>query len=236
MSSTAAFRLWLGWRASHLVTREGGWGEFKKSLAETFIPATWEFMTKFGLCTYVPSILSDSSATGWPEEVALLCYESKESYGASKDTVLGRSYSSMHRAIFEFDVADRRSKSGWAESLGADKPTLWSANVEGARFEDLGAHVHVLVLSSPGRLPSIQSIAEVMAGKDRSVAAWCQLGFAVIWVAAKDPMAQDEMCAPLLKVLQGTSVSAFHRATSAPPIEQRSGIPVVEQHSWLFRC
>lgn len=234
MSDDAAVRLWLGWRAGHIASSESGWKSFKKSLAETFIPATWEIMSGFGLRTYVPSVFSPTGADGLPEEVALLCYSTEQAYEASKASVVGRAYAVMHRALFEFDAAVRKSKAAWAGSQDPDKPTLRAAAGGGKRFEDAGAVLHVLLLACREHAPSVQAIAGALAGQTGSLAIWCQPRFALVWIAAAEPLDQTVVCAPVLASLPGASVAAFHQAVAAPAIDQLRGVPAVDRQSWHF--
>lgn len=236
MSSGEAIRLWLGWRAGHLAGSAEGWIEFKKSLARTFIPVTWETMTGFGLNAYVPSVFSPTSGAGLPEEVALLSYASPESYAASKDTVLGRAYATMHRAVFEFDAAGRVSKSGWAGAPTANKPTLRAAAPGGKRFDDKSAVLHVLLLSVPGQLANVQALLHALAPQQGSVALWCQPGFAVVWVAATGELDKNTLAAALVSAHPGTTLAAFHQAQIAPAITQKDGVPVVDRQSWHFHA
>ena len=234
MSAEEQVRLWLGWRARHLTGASSGWQSFTKSLASTFIPVTWEIMTRFGLRTYVPSVFSAAEGAGPPEEIALLCYRTRADYDASKATVLGRAYGAMHRAVFEFEIAGRKSRADWAAAHGARGPVLRSAADGGVRFDDAAAVVHVLLLSSPGGRLATPALLGALTTQPGSVAVWCESGFAAVWIAAPSAQDMSVFSDPVLQAVPHAVVTAFHCAQPAPPIDQTFGLPVVEQHSWQF--
>jgi len=234
MSAEEQVRLWLGWRARHLTGASSGWQSFTKSLASTFIPVTWEIMTRFGLRTYVPSVFSAADGAGQPEEIALLCYRTRADYEASRATVLGRAYGAMHRAVFEFEIAGRKSKADWADAHGARGPVLRSATDGGVRFDDAAAVVHVMLLSSPGSRLAAPALLAALTTQPGSVAVWCDSAFAAVWIAAPREQGMSVFSDPVLQEFPRATVAAFHRAQPAPPIDQRLGLPVVDQHSWHF--
>ncbi len=236
MNDAPAVRLWLGWRAGHLSGTGEGWNGFREHLAQTFVPATWEVMQRFGLETYVPSVFEPSGAHGLPEEVALLRYASRRAYNSSKSTVAGRGYAVMHRAIFDFDTLGRKSKSGWAdESAGDDAPALRQAALGAVSFGDADVVVHVLLLSTPDRTASSQAVMRALTGQPGSVAAWCQPGFAVVWLAASGVQDEPALSRTLLDEVPGSRLAAFHVAVDAPPIDQANGVPLSRQQTMLFR-
>lgn len=234
MSADEQVRLWLGWRARHLTGASSGWQSFTKSLASTFIPVTWEIMTRFGLRTYVPSVFSAADGAGPPDEIALLCYRTRADYEASRATVLGRAYGAMHRAVFEFDIAGRRSKADWADAPDANGPVLRRAIDGGMRFDDADAVVHVMLLSSPGERLATPALLAALTDQRGSVAVWCESGFAAVWIAAPGAQDVNVFSDPVLQEFPHATVAAFHCAQPAPPIDQKFGLPVLDQHSWHF--
>jgi len=234
MSDDVAFRLWLGWRTAQLHS-DSGWADFKKSLAETFIPATWEIMEHYKLLTYVPSIFSPSGVEGLPEEVALLCYATKNDYEISKNEVLGRSYRVMHQAIFEFQQDNRVSKAGWCDKVGNEKPYLGPRRKDGKSFNDPDASIHVMSLYSAEQALSPQDVAGVLSALADHVAVWVQHKYAVIWTASSAPLDENQIRAKFAEAIPSSRIVAFHIAGSAPQIDQKVGIPVSDDHSWHFR-
>jgi len=108
------FRVWVGWRLQSM--RDGsGWNRFLDALSNTFIPATWMVMRRYGLTSYVPSVMRADPPHGCPEETALLVYESRAAYDEHRNAVGGRSYSLMHGAVFESGDPSP-SRSAWAET------------------------------------------------------------------------------------------------------------------------
>ncbi|MBL8484956.1 MAG: hypothetical protein JNJ60_22360 [Rhodocyclaceae bacterium] len=235
MTEFGDIRLWLGWRKRSLVEAADGWGRFKLSLAQNFIPATWQVMTGFGLKVYVPSILSGSIEDGLPDEVALLGYSSRAQQEAGMQTETGRRYGAMHREIFEFGNTARKSRSGWAQAPTPLQPSLRASSPGAAGFFDPCASIYVLLLASPGRLPSSEAILAVMSAQPGSLALWCQPGFAVIWLAVSGHLQADGIRATLRAALPDATLAALHHADAAPQIGPNQPLPMVEQHSWHFR-
>lgn len=237
MTDEQDIRLWLGWRAGHLVKQPDGWERFKKDLAETFIPITWQVMPRFGLTCYVPSIFSATPGAGSPEEVALLCYRTKQDYQRHRSEVVGRAYSTLHSAVFEFGTAapGRISRSGWAGTPADGKPTLLAASAGGPTFADPSTTVHVVLLNiAAGQTPATQSLLAPLAGQTGSIALWCQPGFALIWIAGAAALDVQAICQDLAAAVPGGSLAAAHRATPAPAISEADGIPVADRTSWHF--
>lgn len=229
-------RLWLGWRSEPYVKKVDGWDRFVTHLSATFIPATWQVMRAYGLLTYVPSVLTAASASGLPEEVALLCYSTTEAYESSKKTVAGRSYSVMHGAIFDIGTVGSRSKADWASTdVEGNKPARRMPLVGGLDFDDPLAKLHIVVLRHPGTATlRPQQLWQALSEQRGGMAAWCQLGYSVLWVASDVALQEEDLVPRLLAVLEGSSVFAFHFARPAPPVEEAVGLPRVEQASWHF--
>lgn len=226
-------RLWLGWRTAAYMTEAAGWKRFTDHLAQTFVPATWEVMSDFGLRAYVPSIFSPSEPPYLPDEVALLVYESKAKYAESKSMVRGRGYSVMHAALFDFTTPGRGSKSDWAVAdavAGGTSPTLRLTAPGDPGFDDPAALVHVLLLRSSGTLTATK-VLDALSGIPGQLAVWCQPGFAVVWIATRQPLDEATLTQALPAKAQ---VVAFHRARPAPPIEQKTGVPPGDRLSWHF--
>jgi hypothetical protein len=232
--SDLAVRLWLGWRSNELLNADKGWEVFKKNLAHTFIPATWEIMKGYKLNTYVPSIFLPLSIDGFPEEVALLCYQTKEDYDASNDQILGRSYRIMHRAIFEFREKDRVSTAKWCAEGGEDVPILKSAANGGALFNDSNSIIHVALLSTPKGDLSAQKILDRLSHYPGNIAVWHRPRYCVVWLAASETLDQTDIETIVKNTDSEVIIKAFHKAVSSPEIDQEKGIPVVENHSWHF--
>ncbi len=233
MSDHVAVRLWLGWRTTQSQS-DSDWGAFKKSLAETFIPATWEIMGNFKLKAYVPSIFRPSGTSGLPEEIALLCYETKRDYEESKNTILGRSYRTMHQAIFEFKHAGRASKANWCGTSENDMPYIAAAKSTGKQFDDPGALIHVLLLSTPAQTASLSIIMDIFSEQRGDIAVWIQKEFTALWVVSSTALDKNQISAELSKKISGVQLVVFHCAAPAPPIDQQRGLPVVEDQSWHF--
>lgn len=229
-------RLWLGWRAVPYAKNDDGWDRFVTHLSATFIPATWQVMRAHGLLTYVPSVLTSVTGSCLPEEVALLCYSTPEAYNSRTKTVAGRSYSVMHEAIFDFATEGRHSRSEWAKpSAQGDQPARRLPLAGGVDFDDAAARIHMLVLRHPDAdalLPPQlwQALSEQRGG----LAAWCQPGYSVIWVASDFVLQEVELVPQLIGLTKGSSLAAFHLARLSPIVKETTGLPRAEQASWHF--
>jgi hypothetical protein len=230
-------RLWLGWRAVPYAKNDDGWDRFVTHLSATFIPATWQVMREHGLLTYVPSVLTAVTGAGLPEEIALLCYTTPEAYDGRKSTVAGRSYSVMHEAIFDFATDGRHSRSDWAKpDVPDEKPARRLPLTGGLDFADAAARIHVLVLRHPGAAAlRPQQLWQALSEQPGGLAAWCQRGYSVLWVASDVALKESELAPQLVGLVDGSSVAAFQLARPAPVIDEAMGLPRVEQASWHFQ-
>ncbi|MDO8336163.1 MAG: hypothetical protein Q7T74_05295 [Candidatus Saccharibacteria bacterium] len=230
-------RLWLGWRRLKSIPTESDWEDFKANLSETFIPATWEFMKEYKLQTYVPSIFHASGDRGNPEEVALLCYLSKEDYDKSKMHFMGRSYRIMHQAIFNFDGADRVSTAKWCGPVGSEGPQIKKAKNGCIRFSDPNASIHVLMLSTPTNCLSSNQLFDALSNHHGDVAIWQKENFIIVWIASPRIFNESEIGEQFYQLLiySCATLVAFHSAEKFSfPVDPHIGIPKKENKSWHF--
>lgn len=182
-----ALRAWLGWRTERLVTRPDGWASFTSDLNRTFVPATWLLMRPYGLIGYLPSLATESKPAHVPDEVALLIYSSTADYDRHKATVGGRSYSVMHRALFEFDDPTRRSRSGWASAAPAESRVQAfhrPAQAGGLGFRHPQAVPMCLILAGPtGRAADSATVFAAIGHERHEAVAVCEADLTVVWVA-----------------------------------------------------
>lgn len=234
MSDDMPVRLWLGWRALQSPQADSDWSDFKRNLAETFIPATWQIMKEYKLQIYVPSIFSASENGEYPEEVALLCYHTKNDYDTSKNHILGRSYRIMHRAIFNFNGTDRVSTAKWCAQVGNDGPQLKPTKNGGLRFSDPNASIQVLMLSTPKNFPSSEKIFDALSNHNGNIAIWQKPNFTVIWIASSRVLNESDIGKNFYNLIYqaDAKIEAFHNAEIPPPIDQLNGIPIAENKSW----
>ncbi|MEW6659713.1 MAG: hypothetical protein AB1424_13735 [Thermodesulfobacteriota bacterium] len=90
-----AVRVWRGFCLEGLDQ-----SRFLEMLGSIFIPATVKCQTPLGLTAYLPSVLPMNKPQGVPDEIALVFYESQESYRTAKETLAGRTYSKLHDLVF----------------------------------------------------------------------------------------------------------------------------------------
>jgi len=123
-----AVRVWRGFMAERYRGSEKGAAKFRQALCEVFIPLTAQAMAPLGLTAYQPTILSDGDPLV-PDEIALVFYESGETYKTASKATLGKAYGMLHGNVFNFSRADEAvpwSTSAFPEKLGdelaPDKP------------------------------------------------------------------------------------------------------------------
>jgi hypothetical protein len=74
--------------------------DFLAALGSIFIPGTAQLQRLYGLTAYLPTVMPLDKPEGVPDEIALVFYESQQSYNDTKLTVVGRAYSSLHATVF----------------------------------------------------------------------------------------------------------------------------------------
>lgn len=237
MSADHELRLWLGWRKPAAAGGPADWPAFLLQLGTRFLPATWRVMTGFGLRAYLPSIFTaedDHAARLWPDETALLAYTSRAAYEQHKATPQGQAYGAMHGEVFSFAAGPRRSRSAWAETGGDDAtaPRRRLALHGGAHFAQPQARLHLLLIEAEPGLPSrdLLDAAGVHAGE---AVAWCVQGMGLLWLAAAQPLSQDEVAGPVLARWPGCRVQGWQ---VAQPVTQlpAAGLSVADNASWQF--
>jgi len=78
---------------------------FIEKLGTVFMPMTVQMQRLFGLTAYLPAILPETKSEGMPDEIALVFYETQESYHEAKRCVGGRSYSELHQLLFDMPAS-----------------------------------------------------------------------------------------------------------------------------------
>ena len=187
MSNGNAIRAWFGWRVPQMTRDDNGFVTFTRELAETFVPATWLVMHKYGLLAYVPTLLRKDKAAHVPDEIALLVYASEGDYNAHKLTVAGRSYGVMHRALFDFDMGPRRSRSDWTDKLNSEKLRAHrrARKEGGCSFDDPDAITIVVVLDGPAPQAAPEAtVFQAVGYPDCEAVVVCERGLTVVWLAA----------------------------------------------------
>jgi hypothetical protein len=79
--------------------------EFVEKLGTVFMPLTVQMQRLFGLTAYLPAILPETKSEGMPDEIALVFYRTQEAYHEAKRCVGGRSYSELHKLVFNMDTS-----------------------------------------------------------------------------------------------------------------------------------
>ncbi len=106
---TPFYRVFRGVKKSDLP-----YAAFRKKLQETFIPSLPRTHGKNGLLAYLPALTPKPRARSIAaDELAIVAYESEETYRAARETPEGRSYAELHWEIFDRN----KTKSLSAESF-----------------------------------------------------------------------------------------------------------------------
>jgi hypothetical protein len=96
--------------------------QFLKALSEKFIPALPEIFGKIGLSGYLPVVPPLLKPAGFPDEIALVAYESEAVYQKIRATPQGIAYGNMHWQIFDKNL----TQPGAAVALPANLAVLQS--------------------------------------------------------------------------------------------------------------
>jgi hypothetical protein len=141
-----AVRVWRGFKK-----RQSGFEQqaFVRKLTSLFIPSVAPFQAPLGLTAYVPAIIPPRGPACTPDEIALVFYESQDTYRATFDSIAGRAYGDLHATVFEFADSSYRSTSAWpvlfSEEAKPGQPYhLFSSSVDWQR-----GHVNVVVATRP---------------------------------------------------------------------------------------
>lgn len=108
-------RVWVGYCLDKFKSAPKGRENFYHDLGSVFIPATVQIMAPLGLTAYLPTIVPSDDYPFVPDEIALVFYQSRDTYhDASHNSVGGRAYSLLHQTVFNFqDGAVPKSHSGF---------------------------------------------------------------------------------------------------------------------------
>ena len=92
----SAVRVWCGFMAGTNKTR------FLEQLGSVFMPSTVMLMRDLGLTAYFPAIPPAERPASCPDEVAIVFYESQQTYKDTRRHVGGRLYATLHESVFRF--------------------------------------------------------------------------------------------------------------------------------------
>jgi hypothetical protein len=98
-----AVRVWRGYRrisTASVPPAPMPQKDFLSALGTIFIPATAQLQRLYGLTAYLPTVMPLKKPDGVPDEIALVFYNSQQSYLDTKLRVLGRAYSALHAMVF----------------------------------------------------------------------------------------------------------------------------------------
>ena len=93
--SPGAVRVWRGFRSKNITQKD-----FYDYLGRIFIPTVVQTQAPLGMTAYLPSVLPYNKPASIPDEIALVFYESKNTYSQTFKRVIGRAYALLHRPVF----------------------------------------------------------------------------------------------------------------------------------------
>ena len=120
-----AVRVWRGYRrmnTANVPPTPMSQQDFLAALGNIFIPATAELQRLYGLTAYLPTVMPLDKPDGVPDEIALVFYESQQSYNDTKLTVLGRAYAALHATVFALPQSESGFPSLLQHTLQFDQP------------------------------------------------------------------------------------------------------------------
>jgi hypothetical protein len=234
-------RLWCGFRRT-----SGTWSRFAGDLGATFVPATWQIMRRYGLVSYVPTLLAEDHPPEMPDEVALLAYRTEADYRASKKTVEGRSYGIMHAAIFDFAIPGRASDSTvptpWPGGDGQGEPrAAWhrAPSAGGLDLLERKTSLQFIALScAPEVTPEAAAIFDALAPANGEAAILRAPSFALVWVALEKESDGQAVAAAVRGAVPGSWLVSSHAAVlsdvPAQPTDVYAGLQFEPDRSLRF--
>jgi hypothetical protein len=112
-----AVRVWRGFRRGSVAPQD-----FLTALGSIFIPVTAQLQSLHGLTAYLPTVMPLDRPGGLPDEIALVCYRTRQAYHDSKLTAPGRAYASLQSTVFGVPPSEGSFPGALAESLKFDTP------------------------------------------------------------------------------------------------------------------
>ena len=196
-------RVWLARRAVDKNNQRLPDATFKQVLAETFIPATVQWMHHFGLTTYIPSLWPlpavDSPNTR-PDETALVLYKSVEEYEKAAKTPTGRLYFKAHSLAFDTGL-NKNFPSRYSPKTGSNLGAPYFGGT--GALDDWSQHpVHVVALhhATPATATDwvdtfVQPRLQAISGL-RQWVAWSSTDWLVLWLCADGGLPQFDADLP----------------------------------------
>jgi hypothetical protein len=238
MSTTPAFRVWLGWRAAKLRDAEG-WDTFVDHLKKIFIPATWQVMPAFGLLAYLPSVFTKDEGDDWPDETALLVYDDTDNYELHRKKVAGRAYGLLHQTVFEFD-GEPRSRAAWAEAWPAPAPKLaawwWPAASESPALAGADTVVVFVAFShADAASASADHVHRALGNATGEAVIYHDKTMTFVWLATRGEQPASHVARVLQAAWPTWGLRAAHDAVRAPqPIDEAEGVALTAQQTLHF--
>jgi hypothetical protein len=105
--------------------------DFIEKLGTVFMPMTVQMQRLFGLAAYLPAILPEAKNAGMPDEIALVFYRTQGAYHEAKRCVGGRTYSELHKLLFDMRSSESSFPEMFAGKVQPDKAYhLFSKSVD----------------------------------------------------------------------------------------------------------
>jgi hypothetical protein len=123
--------------------------DFIEKLGTVFMPMTVQMQRLYGLAAYLPAILPETKDAGTPDEIALVFYRTQGAYHEAKRCVGGRTYSELHKLLFDMRSSESSFPEMFAGKIQPDKAYhLFSKSVD---WQAGSARVYAGIRRSPVR-------------------------------------------------------------------------------------
>lgn len=187
-------RVWLARRAVDKSNQRLPDAKFKEVLANSFIPVTVQWMSFFGLTTYIPSLWplpAVDSPDSRPDETALVLYKSVTHYEQAQKTPTGRLYAQAHSLVFSPGMNRQGFPRRYDPKTGSTFGTPYFGGT--GTLDDWGQHpVHLVALhhATPATATDwvdtfVQPRLQAVTGL-RQWVAWSSEDWLVLWLCAND--------------------------------------------------
>ncbi len=151
-------RFWIGYKLDTVTTPD-----FLNGLNQKLLPNLITLAAGKGLSSYSPYV-SQMNGKDLPDEIALITYESEETYKKIRATAPGIAYGDLHWELFRKDISKSTVPVQFEENLEVDKAYELDATFEGWK----NGTTYLTIYQNSGDLKALaKSFADLK--KDKSV-------------------------------------------------------------------
>lgn len=146
-ASASYHRFWIGYRTPEVTS-----AQFSKGMNEVFFQKTIKSGKGKGLIGYQPYLIKKNDI--FPDEIALVTYESEAKYQEIRATPEGKAYSEMHWDYFVKEKSKSIVSEPLKDALGID--ASYELNPEFKDIQTAHTAVYFYVIKNPERLVSLK--------------------------------------------------------------------------------